>query len=80
MRQPGTARDDGNTQGREASVHVDGAVGQPANQSRALVREQILDARRQAQDGDAHNVINARRAGNTETRAAVGYHPRWRAL
>jgi hypothetical protein len=30
----------------------------------------------QAQDGDARNVINARRAGNAETRAAEGYHPR----
>jgi hypothetical protein len=31
MRQPGSARDDGNAQGKEASVHADGAVGQPAN-------------------------------------------------
>jgi hypothetical protein len=40
------------------------------------VREQILDTRGQAQDGDARNVINARRMGNTEARAVVGYHPR----
>jgi hypothetical protein len=33
--------------------------------------------RGQAQDGDARNIINARQAGNTETRASVGYHP-WR--
>jgi hypothetical protein len=32
--------------------------------------------RGQAQDGDARNVINARRAGNAEARAAAGYHPR----
>jgi hypothetical protein len=30
-----------------------------------------------AQDGDTRNVLNARRTGNTEVRAAVGYHPRW---
>jgi hypothetical protein len=29
-----------------------------------------------AQDNDARNVINARRTGNTETRATVGYQPR----
>jgi hypothetical protein len=38
--------------------------------------ERILDTHGQAQDGVARNVINARRAGNTETRAVVGYHPR----
>jgi hypothetical protein len=41
------------------------------------IRERILDTREQAQDGDARNVINAWRTGNTETRAATGYHPRW---
>jgi hypothetical protein len=30
----------------------------------------MLDTRGQAQDGDASNVINARRTGNAETRAA----------
>jgi hypothetical protein len=39
-------------------------------------KERLLDTRGQAQDGDACNVINARRTGNTETRATVGYHPR----
>jgi hypothetical protein len=38
--------------------------------------ERILDTRGQAQDGDARNVINARRKGDTEARAAVSYHPR----
>jgi hypothetical protein len=51
-------------------------VGQHANQGRTLVRERILDTRGQAQDGDARNIINARRTGNTEMRAAAGYHPR----
>jgi hypothetical protein len=75
MRQPGRVRDDGNAQGREASSHADGEAGQPVNQGRTSVRERILDTHGQAQDGNACNVINARRAGNTETRAVVGYHP-----
>jgi hypothetical protein len=41
-----------------------------------LITERILDTSGQVQDGDARNVINARRKGNTETRVAVGYHPR----
>jgi hypothetical protein len=57
-------------------VHAGGATGQPANQVWTPVRERILDTRRQAQDGDARNVINARWTGNTEARAAAGYHPR----
>jgi hypothetical protein len=63
-------------QGPEASVHAGGAAGQPGNQRRTPVRERILDTRGLAQDGDARNVINARRTGNLETRAAAGYHPR----
>jgi hypothetical protein len=39
IRQQGSAWDDGGTQGQEASVHAGGAVGQPANQGRTLVRE-----------------------------------------
>jgi hypothetical protein len=76
MRHSGSARDDDIAQGREASVHADGAAGQPANQGRTPVRERILDTRGQAQDRDTCNVINARRTGNTEARAVVGYHPR----
>jgi hypothetical protein len=72
----GSARDDGDAQGQEASVHTGGATGQPTNQGRMPVRERILDARSQAQDGDARNVINARRKGDAEARAAAGYHPR----
>jgi hypothetical protein len=39
------------------------------------VRERIIDTRGQAQGGDARNIINTRRTGNAETRAAAGYHP-----
>jgi hypothetical protein len=77
IRQQDSVRDDGGAQGQEASIHADGATGQPANQGRTPVREQILDARRQAQDGDARSVINACRKGDAEARAAAGYHPRW---
>jgi hypothetical protein len=74
--QQGSARDDGGAQGPEASVHTGGATRQPANQGRMPAKERILDTRGQAQDGDARNVINARRTGNAETQARVGYHPR----
>jgi hypothetical protein len=57
-------------------VHAGGTAGKPANQGRTPVKERILDTRMEAQDGDARNVINARRMGNVETRGAVGYHPR----
>jgi hypothetical protein len=53
IRQQGSARDDGGAQGQEASVHADGAAGQPANRGRTPVRERILDMRGQAQDGRA---------------------------
>jgi hypothetical protein len=76
IRQQGSARDDGDAQGQEASVHAGGTAGQPANQGRTPVREQILDTRGQAQDGDARSVINARRKGDAEAQAAEGYHPR----
>jgi hypothetical protein len=71
-----SARDDGGAQGPKASVHTGGATRQPANQGRTPAKERILDTRGQAQDGDARNVINARRTGNAETRAVMGYHPR----
>jgi hypothetical protein len=77
IRQQGSAWDDGGAQGPEASVHAGGAVAQATNQGRTLVRERILDTRGQAQDGDARNVINARRTANAEARVAAGYHPRW---
>jgi hypothetical protein len=39
-------------------------------------KERLLDTRGQARDGDARNVINARRMNKAEARAAAGYHPR----
>jgi hypothetical protein len=72
----GSAQDDSGAQGPEASIHAGGAAGQPANQGRTPARERILDTCGQAQDGDARNVINARRTGNTVTRAVVSYYPR----
>jgi hypothetical protein len=75
IRQQGSARDDGGAQSPEVLVHAGGSTGQPANQGRTLVRERILDTRGQAKDGDARNVINARRTGNAEVQAAAGYHP-----
>jgi hypothetical protein len=76
IHQQGSARGDRGAQGPEASVHEGGTAGQPANQGQTPVRERILDTRGQAQDGNARNVINARRTGNAEARAAAGYHPR----
>jgi hypothetical protein len=76
IRHQGSTRDDGGAQGPEASVHAGDAAERPANQGCTPVKERILDTRGQPQDGDARNVINARRAANTETRAAVGYRPR----
>jgi hypothetical protein len=76
IHQQGSARDDGGAQGPEPSVHTGGAAERPANPGRTPAKEQLLDTRGQAQDGDACNVINARRTGNAETRATVGYHPR----
>jgi hypothetical protein len=76
IRHQGSVRDDGGAQGPEASVHDGGVTGQPANQGQTPVKERILGTRGQAKDGDARNVINARRTGNAEARAAAGYHPR----
>jgi hypothetical protein len=77
IRHQPSARDDSGAQGQEASVHAGGIMGKPTNQGRAPVRERILVTHGQAQDGDARNVINARRKGDAEVRAAAGYHPRW---
>jgi hypothetical protein len=70
------ARGDSDEKDQEASVHVGGTSGQPSNQGRTPVRERILDTRGQAHDGDTRNVLNAKRRGDAEARAAVGYHPR----
>jgi hypothetical protein len=50
-------------------------VERPANPGRTPAKERLLDTRGQVQDGDACNIINARRTGNAETRATAGYHP-----
>jgi hypothetical protein len=76
IRQQGSARDDGGAQGHEPSVHTGGTAERPANPGCTSAKERLLDTRGQAQDGDARNVINARRTGNEETRATAGYHPR----
>jgi hypothetical protein len=76
IRQQGSARDDGGAHGPEPSVHAGGATERPANPGRTPAKERLLDTRGQAQDGDARNIINARRTSNAEARAAAGYHPR----
>jgi hypothetical protein len=75
IRQQGSAQDDGGVQGPEPSVHASGAAERPANPGRTPAKERLLDTRRRAQDGDARNVINARRTSNAEARAAASYHP-----
>jgi hypothetical protein len=75
IRQQGDARGDGGAQGGEPSVHAGGAAEQPANPGRTPAKEPLLDTRR-ARDGDARNVINARRTSKADARAAAGYHPR----
>jgi hypothetical protein len=54
---------------------MDGAGRQPAKQGTASIREWILDTRGQAHDSDARNILNAKRRGDAEARAAAGYHP-----
>jgi hypothetical protein len=76
IRQQGSAGDDGGAQGPEPSVHAGGAAERPANPGRTPTKERLLDTRGQARDGDARNVINARRTSKAEARAAAGYHPR----
>jgi hypothetical protein len=74
--QQGSVRDDGGMQGPKPSVHTGGAAERPANPGLTPVKERILDTHGRAQNGDARNVINARRMGNAETRATASYHPR----
>jgi murein DD-endopeptidase MepM/ murein hydrolase activator NlpD len=65
FRQQGDARGDGAAQGGEPSVHADEPAGRPANSGRATAKERLLDTRK-ALDGDAHNVINARRTSKAD--------------
>jgi mannose/cellobiose epimerase-like protein (N-acyl-D-glucosamine 2-epimerase family) len=75
IRQQGDARGDGAAQGGEPSVHAGEVAGRLANPGHTPAKEWLLDARR-ALDGDARNVINARRTSKADARAAAGYHPR----
>jgi hypothetical protein len=75
IRQKEDARGDGAAQGGEPSVHTGEAARRPANPGRAPAKERLLDTRR-ALDGDARNVIKARRTSKADAWAAVGYHPR----
>jgi hypothetical protein len=76
IRQQGSARNDRGAQGAEPSVHAGGAAEPPANPGRTPAKERLLDTCGQARDGDARNVINARRTSKAEAWAAAGYHPR----
>jgi hypothetical protein len=75
IRQQGDARGDGAAQRGEPSVHAREAAERPANSGRAAAKERLLDTRR-VLDGDARNVINARRTSRADARVALGYHPR----
>jgi hypothetical protein len=68
IRQQGSARDDGGAQGPKPLVHAGGAAERPANPGRTPAKERLLDTRGQARDGDARNIINARRTSNAEAR------------
>jgi hypothetical protein len=76
IRQQGDEQGDGGVQGPEPSVHEGRATECPANPGRTPAKERLLDTRGQARDGDARNVINARRTSKADARAAAGYHPR----
>jgi hypothetical protein len=76
IRQQGDARGDGGAQGAEPSMHAGGATERPVNLGRTPAKERLLDTSGQARDGDARNVINARRTSKAYARAAAGYHPR----
>jgi hypothetical protein len=65
IRQQGDARVEGAAQGGEPSVHAGEAARRPANSGRAPAKEWLLDTRR-ALDGDARNVINARRTSKAD--------------
>jgi hypothetical protein len=74
IRQQEDPRGDGAAQGGEPSVHAGEAAERPANPGCTPAKERLLDTRR-ARDGDARNVINARRTSKVDARAAAGYHP-----
>jgi hypothetical protein len=65
IRQQGTYEATGPQRGGEPSVHAGEAAGRPANPRRTPAKERLLDTRR-ALDGDARNVINARRTSKAD--------------
>jgi hypothetical protein len=65
IRQQGSAWNDGGAQGAEPSVHAGDAAGRPANPGRTLAKDRLLDMRRQARDGDAHNEYVDEQSGGT---------------
>jgi hypothetical protein len=65
IRQQGDAQGDGAAQGGEPSVHAGEAVGRTANPGCTSAKERLFDTRR-ALDGDARNVINARRTSKAD--------------
>jgi hypothetical protein len=75
IRQQGDARGDGGAQGPEPLVHAGRATEHPANPGRMPTKERLLDTSGQARDGDARNVINARRTSKAEARAARATTP-----
>jgi hypothetical protein len=66
IRQQGDTRGDGGAQGAEPSMHTGGATERSANPRCTPAKERLLDTRGQARDGDARNVINARRASKAD--------------
>jgi hypothetical protein len=76
VRQQGSARNDGGAQGVEPSVHAGDPAEPPANPGRTPAKERLLNTRGQGRDGDARNVINARRTSKAEAWATAGYHRR----
>jgi hypothetical protein len=76
IRQQGSTQDDRGAQGPEPLVHAGSTAERPANPRRTPAKERLLDTHGPARDGDARNVINARRTSNADARATAGYHPR----
>jgi hypothetical protein len=75
IRQQGSARNYGGAQGAEPSVRAGDVAERLANPGRTPAKDRLLDTRGQARDGDARNVINARRTSKADARAVAGYHP-----
>jgi hypothetical protein len=75
IRNQSSARGDGDAQDHEASAPRGRCSGTASEPGHDTDREWILDTRSQAYDGDARNVLNAKRRGDAEARATKGSHP-----